>query len=441
MPFKYLVISTSLALLIATAIHYPLATTFPIGGDAASFIRDAKQFPHQLSRYPASQATFAAFAALPLSWPDRYTWFAAFAFIAAGLSLGRLASRIGHWPAAAVAIVTWSTTLVSIQPHIEAGTLAQLTSLIPLFLFLERLFARAYKTATLFLLLTLLAHPLTGIISLLIAYSVMIANAFKHKSFTIHFALPVILLTLLAVGILMDQQTFFTNVAAEKSPVPTNDSLRSHFAPAWILAPIGFILLLKKFKDHPLAIHSLITFALLSILFFYNQHLGLGVLTSRFSTYFLSLLTLLFALALPVLVRSSLQPKALQTAVPVLLLTCMYIPSLDSARYVFNYYESPSRYARLHPEELAAIDWMKNNLPSSSFIVSSEINRHTEWIPILTSLRWHGLPDDLTLSKLDSQKYTHAIYLKKREPLPPEVRDRFSIIYDTKAAAILKLNP
>src|SRR3989344_6648273 len=87
-------------LLVAMSLHYPLATTFPIGGDAASHIRVAQTIqaitatPHdawvalKTSNYPLAQILFAVFGTLPLAWPESFVWWMAAGHILTGAALG-----------------------------------------------------------------------------------------------------------------------------------------------------------------------------------------------------------------------------------------------------------------------------------------------------------------------------------------------------------------
>lgn len=443
--------AASLLLLIASALHYPLATTFPIGGDAASYIRDSQKLLSALatpvdlinldtySRYPLTQAAFALFSVLPVSWAERYTWFMAAAFIIGGLCLSRLASRLGGPYAAAVAATIWAATMVTIQPHIEDGTMAQLFSLSALFLFLERLSANSYGLASFSLVAALLAHPITGIVGLLISYVVIIAQAHPTPNFATRFIVPVAVTTLLAIASLLDQQSFFSHVPSQNRTVSFLDSLRSWIAPAWILAPIGLIALTQHFKRHTAGATAAVAFLFLASLLTFNDLLGISVWTFRFSTYLISAIVLLSSIALPRLLTTAIPYKWLRLIFTALMLLSIYIPGWSAATAVFAHNESPSKYARLHRDELAALDWMDKHLPPQSSILSTQENRHSEWIPILTPHQWSGIHGAIPADLLVDDQYTHVIYFKKREPVPSHVRDNFSAVYETDAAAIFSL--
>lgn len=447
----HIVYVISLILLIAAALHYPLATTFPIGGDAASYIRDSQKLlsvlekpvqlinPDTYSRYPLTQAAFALFSVLPVSWAERYTWFMTAAFISSGICLGRLANRVSGAPAAAIAAATWAATLVTIQPHIEDGTMAQLFSLSALFLFLERLYADSYGLASFFLVAALLAHPVTGIVGLLIAYVAIITQIGSTPSFVARFSVPVAAITLLAIASLFNQHSFFDHIPSQDRTVSFLDSIRSWIAPAWILAPIGFIALAKGFKRHLAGTAAIMAFSYLALLLTFNDLLGISVWTFRFSTYLTSAIVLLFSIALPRLLITAIPYKSLRHIFAALILLSIYIPGWTAAASVFAHYESPSKYARIHPDELSALEWMNNNLPPQSTILSTQENRHSEWIPILTRHQWKSVHGKISAELLRDDQFTHVIYLKKREGVPTYVRDHFSVVHETDAAAIFNL--
>lgn len=449
--FTYPTYAISLLLLIAAALHYPLATTFPIGGDAASYIRDSQKLlsalgkpselisPDTYSRYPLTQAAFAFLAVLPVHWTERYTWFMTLAFISAGISLSLLANRLGGPPAAATAAAAWATTLVTIQPHIEDGTMAQLLSLSALFLFLERLSVSSYGLASFFLVAALLAHPITGIVGLLIAYVAIITQTRPTPRFVASFLVPVAVTTVLAIASLFDQHSFFNHVPSQDRTVSFLDNIRSWIAPAWILAPVGLITLSQRFKRHAAGTSAIMAFAYLAFLLTFNDLLGISVWTFRFSTYLISAILLLFSIALPQLLTLAIPYKSLRYALATLLVLSIYLPGWTAATAVFAHNESPSKYARIHRDELAALKWMDENLPPQSTILSTQENRHSEWIPILTRHQWQGVHGTIPEHLLQDGQFTHVIYLKKREGVPQHVRDNFSVVHETDAAAIFKL--
>ena len=74
------------------------------------------------------------------------------------------------------------------------------------------------------------------------------------------------------------------------------------------------------------------------------------------------------------------------------------------------------------PQELAAINWIKDNLSPKSTIVTSTSSRHPEWIPVLTNLNWLPVSSSNHYFNPIQEKYLNGHY----NPLnPPKESDKY----------------
>src|SRR5688572_12125747 len=110
--FPFIALTCAWLCLAMLAIQYPLATTFPIGGDASRYILKLLEANDVLqerglvasvttfltnTEYPGAQAIFALSALLPLSWPERFTWWIVLGHMFTATSLALLLNRLAGW--------------------------------------------------------------------------------------------------------------------------------------------------------------------------------------------------------------------------------------------------------------------------------------------------------------------------------------------------------
>src|SRR5581483_4927606 len=119
---------------------------------------------------------------------------------------------------------------------------------------------------------------------------------------------------------------------------------------------------------------------------------------------------------------------------------------------VFSYYAYLPNYGTLLPDEQAAFIWLDHHLPPNSTVYSTIANRNTEWIPALTSLRWLGEPNTLSLfNAIDRERAPgvsqYLIFLKHREKAE-EILDsgnrgpvsRYPTVFENKAVLVIKVS-
>jgi hypothetical protein len=459
---SWLIISFSAAFAAVLILQYPLATTFPIGGDATRYIdrvaqvKDAWQQSPRLgiaklssnTPYPGVIALLAASELLPGSWPEKFTWWVVWGHVATAAALSWLSYRVAGWQAAAGATVIWSMVTVTITGHVEEGTLAQLLSLGPLALFFSFLNSRRPWPALLLLPLIYVLHPLSGLIGLAvfgIAYFVASGLSF--------FSLPA---RLAAAALVLGSFMIWTQAAALANfpqgtrPFPLFDHPSHPFGFFLLLAPAGLVVLTKQIHRQPYLTATIFVFAAVATLLTFNSFLGIGVIPHRLQSYFVMALTILASIALPSMLRLAIPPRVGRYLFVATLFIAFGLSVWSRNSLVFNFYESPSRYARLHPDERAAITWLANEVPTTAFIASSKTNRHSEWIPILSSHQWTGLAANDPIWRLSDTQlqnyikqspYTHLVFFKHREK-PTDIFHGLAVyptVYENQAALIVQL--
>jgi len=131
------------------------------------------------------------------------------------------------------------------------------------------------------------------------------------------------------------------------------------------------------------------------------------------------------------------------TVLSVLFFGLLALPAWQQAKMTYEYYEIPDNYARLHPLELAAIEWMRDNLSADSKVLTSNINRHTEWIEALTPLRWTPLSENSPLlahqpppNAHPSNRLTYVMFLLNREDVPASAWQEMIPVYQNKGAVV-----
>ena len=467
--FTIIFLLAAFLVLLILSLQYPLSTSFPIGGDAAYYARRAQiflEFFHapgpsilalKSSWYPLSLLIFSSSAIIPLDWPIRFTWFMVIAHVSVGVSLALLLRRLSGWSAAAFAMFIWGITTTGVNSNFEDGTLAQLISFAFLALFLERFVAGAKWSALLWLLATCLAHPITGLsilVTLLIALPAFLSSwlslSASDKKLLLVIcgaSLALLSLTLFTGRQIFSHSSFITGVA----DVPFINILVSSFAPFVALAPLGLLLLLRS--DHSSTTKYIFAFLFsLSILMGGNDLLGIAVWTRRLLPLFIFVVTILSALSLPYLLRFLCPGRFTRAGFVSLIMVYFASMTWQNNHHIFRHYENPSNYARIHPEELEAMRWFRDNLPASSYITTSNKNRHTEWLPVITPFQWLPVsPDDDSLShpvrdKFDSltyYKYKYVAFLTRRENVPEYIRqspDQYPLVFANKSVVLYKVS-
>lgn len=436
----------ALTLLAVLAFQYPLSTTFPIGGDAAFYIRVGRTLSSNVplmekialfksSSYPLAYVVAAGGAIFPIDWPERFIWLVTLTYIAVGGCLGFFLYRLKNTSAAAAAIAIWALIPIDITTHLEDGTLAQLLSLVFLALFFERLSALSWWGIILTYGAVLLSHPLTGLVLFLTVLATTLGGPLLFRTLPspqrrIYQLLTG--LTLLSVGAIayklwMSPALVTTAFTFDATHFALPDLAQSVLGPFLLLSVLGFFTLLKQPRENQLIKIVLIAFCIITILLSFNYLLGVGLLTYRFKSYFVFGIVVLSALAISEVVQTVFPLKFLRYAFGTILFTSLAAASWHNNDRVYRYYEAPGNYARLHPGEYKGILWMKNNLPSNSVIITSTVNRHPEWIPVLTNLQWLSLPDINDEAKINDTLHEARIYnrpvyvalLLNAEEVPP----------------------
>jgi len=463
-----MVIFGAIVLLVLLAVQYPLSTSWPIGGDAASYIVKADKLLDSLgspteslslltsSRYPLSIAVLAGSSALPLSWPDRYVWMMASAQILAGLSLGWLLFRLVGWQAAATGIFIWSLTTTGYNLQFEDGTFAQLLSLVFLLLFFERVAAGSWWGAGLALLAVMASHPLSGLLVLLLTVLCLPAWWFMYRRLESNYKWTLKVLTLLAVAGLgliamrFNPQYLMSWSGEGSQGIDLIDMLRSTFGFWLILSVLGWWIMQKVVKSE-FALVFVNTFVALAVFFALNNHFGLDVWVVRFRSYFILAVALCAAIAFPKLVKTAFRSRISIGVFVTILLLSMSLDVWQGSARIYDIYESQEMYKRLSGQELESLEWAANNLPPDSVIVSSQANRHSEWIPIVVDRDYHGLSDqhdfwsdnDEEMRKIIAENgFTHIVFFQKREDLfglIADYPDRYPLIFRNDGALIYSL--
>jgi hypothetical protein len=457
-------------LLIVFAVQYPLQTTFPIGGDAAAHIRTTQTIlgviasPHdawtalRTSNYPLAQISFGGLAALPLSWPERFTWWMVASHILTGAALAALLWRIGSWRAAAAGMAIWALTPVGINTHFEDGTAPQLFSLIFLLLAFERLVAGKRWGVLFAVAAAALTHPLTGFIliaSLIMGTAIVFpvrARLAPSQAKTVKY-LGILIAFLFLAGIARTVVTGISWPFVEQQSADffLLDALKSKFAPWLVLSLPGLAVVTGKLRRSLLASASLLSFFWLSFLLTANSNLNVGLWENRFRTYFILAVCIAAALALPALLRSAFRHPLSRSLCLILLFGSLAIFTWRDNAAVYRHYENPDNHARLHPTTIAAMTWLSENLPPDSYIASSAASRQTEWIPVLTPFSWQELnaahdlftaQGEALVKTARALPFTHIIFLTDQENVNPNMvaqPDAFPVVFANDTTVIIRL--
>ncbi|PIT98015.1 MAG: hypothetical protein COT71_03045 [Candidatus Andersenbacteria bacterium CG10_big_fil_rev_8_21_14_0_10_54_11] len=393
-----ILLGCALALSAARVLQYPLSVTFPIGGDAADYVTAAQtllatpRHPQaaaallRQSWYPVSLITFTASAALPLKWPDRFTWTMAAAHFTVGLALAALAARFGGIPAAAAAILFWSLTTTGMTRFFEDGTLAQLMSLGFAALFLERLAAGATIGSIAALILALGAHPITAAALLLALLTAAPSLLYLQRN------LPSAQRRQTRATIIAALTIATAAIISGKSPlnarvdISTDSPLDLSLAalPLVALTPFGLLQILRTVTVPLTARFILLAFTVVSLLLAGNLYVGIGIWTDRLRSLAAAAIVVTASVAAPRLITAAFSSQLARTAFIVTALLPLYIVTWHSSAKVYRYYENQNNVARLHPQEYEAFQWVARHVPADATVYSVANNRHIEWLPPLS---------------------------------------------------------
>ena len=457
---EMIMLAASCLLLIALAWQYPASTTFPIGGDAATYIthvRTILNHPTQTfnilrgSWYPTMYAILSPAALIPfIDWPARFTLYMALGQIATGLAIGWLCYRLNGVKSAAFGIALWALTPVILTPFYEDGTLAQLWSLPFFILFFERLLANSPWGILITLMLVTTTHPISGVVLLI---TIAIASPSLWRIRTHLFApekkfINIILIIsssifVLFCGLLIFHYKTFTIAYPPEHSSYTQELYHGFFA-SWVaLAVIGYLAMVNKLKSKPQNLILIGSLIFATLLLAFNDYAGVGFWTRRLTPYLVIVTIAGAAYILPKLCNQVLVKNWLTVTVFIVLFASLGISVWNENAPRYRFYEAPGNYGRLLLGEEASILWLKNNVPPNSHIYSTIANRNTEWIPALTLLTWIPFePDPVQqIKNHQDQAHSYVVYFKQREKVPPQYLNdpsHYKIIYQNNSAIILQ---
>lgn len=457
-----ILLAVALGCLVATAIQYPLSTTFPIGGDAAAHISTVQ---HLLSRplytisrisqswYPVTYALFSLLAFVPnVSWPDLYTWWMALGQILTGVALGILAYRISNIQGAAIAIGLWALTPITMTSFFEDGTMGQLWSLPWIILFFERLTVRSLGGMALFAFLATFSHPVTGFI-LLATLMFTTVNLWIDRY---HFskqeaAVRKIFTWITGVSAIVGLYLIATRwkvllLSSPESSIYMPELFHGFFFPWLLMSIVGWIVFIAEHqKRNRILVTSIGCFFVLSFFLAANDSLGVGFWTNRVNAY--ALICIVFSAAIGFSkVLGNLKSSFAAASIASLLIIGLTVSVNDTNANIYNRNESKTLYIRIHPEELEAIDWIEKNTSLHAIIFTSAITRHYEWIPVLSNRKWMAVAiEDIANPKyqtIENEKY--LVFFTRIEKAPEDIRNnsfRYTHVYKNDGAEIFQMIP
>ena len=461
--YKITAIIAAVALLITLAIQYPLSVTFPMGGDAPAYLEISQKLrfipsaPTNISTltnswYPGAHLLLLPFSFLPVSWPMKFVWWAAVGQIAVGLSLGWMLYRLFNWRTAFASMAFWAITPITATPHFEDGTIAQLWSYVFLFLFIERFNANKPWQMLSFLSIASLTHPVGAMVAVL---STSLASPFlltesintqsKERRTSIILLISTALIAITTAAILASRSEILLQITSREISQNILGLFPSYFYPLLFLSPLGASITLRKLASRPQTLNLITAFLVSSFLLGTHFLLGPGTWEKRFTPLFVICVVILASIAMPHLLSRLLKWRLTATLATVVFIGNLGVNTWYNNAYVYNYYESSSRYARVHPDEIAAIEWMKTGLPNNSTIYSVSRNRHNEWIKVLTSHNCKEIPPNGVANYFQNTSYPRGSYLAfftMSETPPEEIREnpeRYLPIYENKAVYIVRL--
>jgi hypothetical protein len=375
--------------------------------------------------------------------------------ILTGLALGRLVWRITRdHVATAAAIFGWAISTTGLQHHFEDATLAQLWSLLWLLLWLDSLLARAWKRSIFFLLLTITTHPFSGWLALLMSLLFIVQlvtnkyTADSVKKALIPLTSITILLTIMIASVLLLRPTVIQENTTQLAII---DAIRSPYGALLLLAPLGAVYILHQLRQDASSQSVLVAWLIATAFLATNDRFNIGVETNRFFTYFFLLAITCAACAVAPVFQRALPWTAARIPILLTLAGAMVLWAWSGSANIYTFYESPSRYARLHTNEQAAFLDLSHLLPENSVLISSEANRHAEWLPIITGKTWFAIPssDPIWHGQIQdwqqyaaSHHYTHLVVLEHTEEAPEAMRlvpNPFPIVYANNAVTVYTL--
>ncbi len=439
-----------------------------MGGDAAVYVAKARQVLSNhfswraaldllRSWYPLSDILFMPMAWWPTDWMHRFIIWASLGQIMSGLALALLLRRLAGGWAAAAGVAIWAITPIVATRHFEDGTIAQLWSYSFLFIFLERFLADRPLTSSLFFMATIVSHALTGM-ALSVAVMAAIVPLWLHRRFInaqskkrlttfIGLSLGIILL---GTAVLITRYRILLLFKPDSNITSPFDHWPTLFGVMMILSPLGLLRLISLTKNQG---HHLIMMVavIMSFLLFSGSHiLGINIWTHRLDPLFVIIVAMTAAMAWERITAVLFKYANVRLIVHVVFFLSLAAAAWQHNAAVYAYYESPSRYARLHPDELAAILWLRDNLPSNSLVITSNLNRHSEWIPALTDLVWQaqsdGAPGLLTCvspeqaASNDAKRPTYFVYFLNRESVPEKITKLCPEVYRNNGAVVIKVS-
>ncbi len=460
-------IMASLALLAILSLQYPLSVTFPIGPDAPAHIRDAlkltKEYPGDASGlkiianspYPVSVILFNTARLLPISWADRFTWWMTIGHIAVGLALGFFVYRIYGWQAAAIAIGIWAPLTTVFNNHIVSGTLPQLWSLVFLILFLERFASKSvYGTLVLFVI-TMFSHPLTAIVlllSLLIVLPSFILNWKQSDTKDRKLTIVIISVVALFVCAMMYMYIFHgqINLFWSGPHIELSTLIKSEIAPWMLLLLPGWIIMQRALRDKSTLLILLNVLLLLTATLALNERFGVDIWTYRFRSTLIVMAIIPLSIGLTRLNQLIFKSSIPRAVLPSLLLLFIAALSFQHNADTYAYYEDTTKYRRVSTDEITAMKWL-STLPENASIISTSVNRNSEWIPLYSKKPWVELPSDNVLFELSGEDLknhlvpssaTHLVFFLQREKVPANIRqnpDIFTEVYKNDGAVIFEI--
>ena len=444
---EILLYTISVACLIATAVQYPLSTTFPIGGDGAAHISTVQQIitdpissitKISNSWYPVAYILFSVNALIPhANWPIIFSWWMALGQILTGLAIGFFVFRLSGAKASAIAIALWAMTPITMTSFFEDGTMAQLWSLPWIILFFERMLAKSYKGMALFAFLALLSHPITALV--LICTLIVSAMIFDKKIAFISIAITIVAASLIYVR----RSVFFIPDGHEASKyIP--ELLHGFYSP-WLLAALyGWFCIIQKYKNHTLLLTAFGSFLSISFLLGANDLLGIGFWTNRLDVYMIIFIIIAASTGFATILKN-LRASILATSIASLLSLGLTMSAFHDNQNIYKRYESPSTYSRIHPQELESIAWMNNNLPAGTTILTSEETRNYEWIPVLTHFeRLVKKQDDTPLiQQVLGIRNVALVFFTRKDNVPDNISNnptQYRLLYKNPSVEIYAIN-
>src|SRR3989338_1120871 len=457
-----ILLAVALGCLIATAIQYPLSTTFHIGGDAAAHIATVQHLQtrpmYTLNRimhswYPVSYLLFSTLTFAPkISWTDVYPWWMALGQITTGLSVGVLARRMYGNKAGIIAMAIWGLTPITMTSFFEDATMGQLWSLPWIVLFFERLSAKSLPGMAVCALLALLSHPITGCILLATLMFTTINLWLGHHKFSKEEEIIRKIFTWITIAgavtalYLLATRFEVLLLQSRESSIYIPELFHGFFYPWLLLSILGWTMfIILSAKHNALTAISLGSFFFLSFLLAANNYLGIGFWTNRVNAYLLICIVLGAAIGFSYIVETTKAPR-ISVLAAIFVLLGATISVWHTNANIYRRTESKTLYIRIHPEELEAIAWIRTTTPLHSIVFTSAITRHYEWIPVLSDREWKTI----TLNEIQSPKYEelenekYITFFTRKERAPEYIRNntvKYSLVYENKGSEIFQIIP